>query len=87
MPKNISNEHILKNPEYTYRIRIAFTIKDLNNIVRWDLVCAKAVDLFGLPGNKYITDISTDWMDWIFKNEQDALIFKLKFSEVVVDNS
>jgi len=50
----------------------------------WDEVCYKAIDLFGLPGDRYITDISTEWMDWIFKDPKDAIIFKLKFSEVSV---
>jgi hypothetical protein len=40
------------------------------------------MEMFGLPGDRFVTDIAEDRMSWIFRNEQDAFIFKLKFSEV-----
>ena len=72
----------MRDPEFTHPVRI--TMRHNDDIMAWDEVCYKSIDLFGLPGDRYITDISTEWMDWIFKDPKDALIFKLKFSEVTV---
>ena len=74
----------MRDPVYTYSCRVTLG-DDLDNILRWDEVCYKAVELFGLPGGRYITDIGGECMDWIFKDEKDALLFKLKFGEVIVD--
>jgi hypothetical protein len=73
----------LHDPEYTHGVRVSLRT-DNDNILRWDEVCHKAVELFGLPGERYITDIDSNFMDWIFKDSEDALLFKLKFSEVML---
>jgi hypothetical protein len=52
-------------------------------MLRWDQICIDAIELFGLPGGRYITDIGGDSMDWIFRDQRDAVLFRLKFSEVV----
>ena len=57
----------------------------MDNILRWDRLCTDAIQLFGLPGDRYITDIGGDCMDWIFKDPKDALLFRLRFSEVTID--
>ena len=59
-------------------------LNDPNDIMGWDQVCIHTIELFGLPGKRYITDIGSESMDWIFKDPKDALIFKLKFSEVTL---
>ena len=48
----------------------------------WDDVCIYAIEHYGLPGEKYITDISVDRMVWSFRDSRDALMFKLRWSEV-----
>ena len=50
----------------------------------WDNLCAGAVELFGLPGDRYITDISEQSMTWSFRSDQDAVLFRLKFGEAMV---
>ena len=72
----------MRDPEYTYSVTIR--LNDPNDIMGWDEVCIAAIELFGLPGTRYITDIGNDCMDWIFKDSKDALLFKLKFSEVTL---
>jgi hypothetical protein len=51
-------------------------------VTAWDDVCIYAIEHYGLPGEKYITDISVDRMVWSFKDPKDALMFKLRWSEV-----
>jgi hypothetical protein len=49
---------------------------------RWDKVCIYAIEHYGLPGKNYITDMSVDRMIWSFRDPRDALMFKLRWSEV-----
>ena len=49
----------------------------------WDTLCASAVELFGLPGDRYITDIGEFSMTWSFRKDKDAVLFRLKFGEAV----
>jgi hypothetical protein len=54
----------------------------MNKPSRWDDVCIYAIEHYGLPGKNYITDMSVDRMVWSFKDPRDALMFKLRWSEV-----
>lgn len=49
----------------------------------WDHLCAAAVEMFGLPGDRYITDISEFSMTWSFRDDRDAVLFRLKFAEAM----
>jgi hypothetical protein len=70
----------LQDPEYTHPVKVE--LLDNNDIPHWDEICIQSIELFGLPGNRYITDIGGNAMSWIFKDQRDALLFKLKFSKV-----
>jgi hypothetical protein len=37
------------------------------------------VETFGLPGDRYVTDISTEHMTWFFRSDRDAVFMKLKY--------
>jgi hypothetical protein len=43
----------------------------------WDQMCIWSVEHFGLPGDRYTTEIDEQWMIWYFKNEQDQLLMTL----------
>ena len=43
----------------------------------WNEVCINALEVFGLPGDRYITHNDADFMDFIFKTERDAIHFSL----------
>ena len=47
----------------------------------WNETCANIVEHFGLPGDKYVTSVNTECMDFIFYNDKDALMCKLLVSE------
>lgn len=49
--------------------------------ILWNETCAKIIEHFGLPGGKYQTEISADFMRFNFVNERDALICKILISE------
>lgn len=83
-PKNTLNALILKNSNYPYHCTISWA-DERTNVTYWDGVCVEAVLLFGLPGDRYITDISESHMTWSFADSRDALLFKLKFSEALTN--
>jgi hypothetical protein len=78
---NISESFTLKDKEYNYYCTIPW--RDGDNNQHWDKICISAIELFGMPGKRYITYINQYQMSWIFKTPQDQLLFKLKFSESV----
>lgn len=41
----------------------------------WNEGCARACELFGLPGDRFMTQVCEDWMYFHFKSEQDATMF------------
>lgn len=53
----------------------------------WNEICANVVEQFGLPGDRYITEVGHFAevgifdMAFIFRDQQDLLLFKLKWSE------
>lgn len=73
---------ILREPEYTHHCTVPWVDRK-NPMFYWDTLCASAVELFGLPGDRYITDISEQSMTWSFRNDKDALLFRLKFGDAV----
>ena len=38
---------------------------------------SQVVEIFGLPGDRYVTEIAIDNMTFWFRERQDALLFKL----------
>ena len=80
---NIYGNTTLREPEYVHHCTIPWVKRD-NPLFYWDTVCANAVDLFGLPGDRYITDISEHSMTWSFRSDHDAVLFRLKFSEAIL---
>lgn len=48
--------------------------------IQWNEICADIVNHFGLPGDRYTTEVSVDEMLFFFKNEKDALMCTLLIS-------
>ena len=47
----------------------------------WNEMYAQTIELFGLPGDRYIALAHAITINFYFKIEQDQLLFKLKWSE------
>lgn len=58
------------------RVRIPWKKED---IIDWNETCTWAIEKFGLPGNKFTTDPTVDYMDFYFKDESDAVHFILRW--------
>jgi hypothetical protein len=57
------------------RVRIPWQKGDTIN--NWDETCAWAIEQYGLPGDKFETHATEDYMDFYFKDERDAILFQL----------
>jgi hypothetical protein len=65
--------------EHDYRVRIPFelSIQVERNINNWNETCARAIELFGLPGEKYTCRFTKNFIEFWFLDEKDAMIFEL----------
>jgi hypothetical protein len=45
----------------------------------WDETCIWAMEVYGLPGDKFYTHMTEDYMDFIFNDERDAIHFSLRW--------
>jgi hypothetical protein len=64
-----------------HEVHIPWNDYPTQSIVWWNELCAKVVEHFGLPGGKYKTDLSSDWMKFQFYDEKDAFLCKIMLSE------
>jgi len=71
----------LRDPKFKYPVTVKWG-RGADTMEYWNQMSIASIELFGLPGNRFITDISAEHMTWSFRSDQDALLFKLKFSEV-----
>jgi hypothetical protein len=61
-----------------YPVRIPWCDQD-GNIAPWDVICVWALETFGLPGDRFTTHPTEDYMDFVFYSKQDAEIFTLRW--------
>lgn len=64
-------------------VRIPWS-REHDNVYKWTEVCVRAVELFGLPGNRYQTHANVDYMDFIFESNKDALMFAIEHNGSIV---
>jgi hypothetical protein len=51
------------------------------NNVWWNETCANIIEHFGLPGDKYTTEVAADEMKFFFKDDREALMCKILVSD------
>ena len=58
-------------------IRVRISWETNNKYSAWNETCAWAIEKFGLPGDRFSTRATEDYMDFYFKDERDAILFQL----------
>jgi hypothetical protein len=71
----------LQEPQYTHPVTIEWGA-GAENETQWNDISIWCIETFGLPGDRYITDISTQHMTWFFRSVQDAVFMKLKYGNL-----
>ena len=69
---------ILKEPGYNWPVTVLWGA-GAENETQWNDISIWCIETFGLPGDRYVTDISTEHMTWFFRSDQDAVFMKLKY--------
>jgi hypothetical protein len=49
----------------------------------WNETCANILEHFGLPGDRYVTEITADHMHFDFSDDRDALLCKIMISDKI----
>ena len=49
----------------------------------WNETCASIVEVFGLPGNRFVYSPSVDFMTFTFKSKKDADVCRILLSEKI----
>jgi hypothetical protein len=75
--QNLQNQ--LKTPLNKPGIRVRIPWAKGDTIYRWDLTCIWALENFGLPGDRYITHPTEEYMDFYFNDSEDAVLFSLRW--------
>ena len=57
------------------RVRISW--QENHNIPTWNETCIWAIEQFGLPGDRFTTHATEEYMDFYFVDERDAILFQL----------
>jgi hypothetical protein len=62
----------------TYPVKITWTLStEDSNTLSWNETCARILETFGLPGDRYTTEISADYMTFNFSAAEDAVVATL----------
>jgi len=60
--------------------------RNYDNEYTWNEVCARAIERFGLPGDRFETHANVHYMDFVFKSNKDALMFAIEHNGQIVPN-
>jgi hypothetical protein len=63
--------------DFPWRSRISWH----SGPVSWNEICARVLEDFGFPGDRYVTEVGMFDVDFIFRDPKDLILFKLKWSE------
>jgi hypothetical protein len=63
---------------------VAMPWKSTQTETYWNESCADVVEVFGLPGGKYTTQVNPDLMIFYFKSEKDAALCRILLSEKIL---
>jgi hypothetical protein len=61
----------------TYSVKITWGLKDDDYNITWSETCARILEQFGLPGDRYTTEISPEYMIFNFTTQEDAMMATL----------
>jgi len=60
--------------------------RNSDNEKYWNEICIRAIEIYGLPGDRYQTHANVNYMDFIFNSNKDALMFAIEHNGKIVPN-
>lgn len=65
---------------YNHNVKITWTLGQ-DSDEWWNEVCAWALEEFGLPGQRFVTELTEDYMVFKFKDKEDAAVMVLRWGK------
>jgi len=64
---------------YNFRVKIPFSneVGSTAWMNTWNEICATAIEMFGLPGEKYTCRFTPTALEFWFRDDKDAMMFEL----------
>ena len=66
--------------DYQHTIQVDW-YPDNHTTIWWNETCAMVLEVFGLPGDRYIYKPHVDYMEFHFKTPQDAFLCQILLSD------
>lgn len=63
-----------------YKVRVDWKLGQ-DSTEWWDKTCIWVLEEFGLPGGRYKTELTEDYMIFDFNNKEDAVIMMLRWGK------
>ena len=54
-----------------------------DSIPIWDEITISIIERFGLPGDKYTTELTDSYMNFVFNDEREGLVCQLLVSDYI----
>jgi len=71
--------------EFPFQVKINWT--DEQGTIWWNETCASVLEVFGLPGHRYIYKPSFDFMEFWFKTDRDFMLAKILLADRNIDSA
>ena len=66
----------LEDIKHKYCVKIPFS-SVFGAISDWNEQCAMAIQMFGLPGDRFVCCVTPSHVEFLFRDEKDAIFFEL----------
>lgn len=77
--RNWGKKKEMEEGGFIHNIRVPW--ESNNSTYLWNEICADIVEVFGLPGDRFMSHPTMDYMDFNFKSEKDMELCKILISE------
>lgn len=67
----------MQDPDFPHGAQIKWGHR-ANTETQWDQIATWGIETFGLPGDRYITDVNVNDMVWWFRDPRDQTLFVLR---------
>lgn len=65
---------------YVHVINVPWTNK-IDGNPGWNVLCANVIEVFGLPGDRFVSHPKPQSMSFYFKSEKDAMLCQILLSD------
>ncbi len=76
----LSQARVITVKKFSYKVRVNW---DNQSVPWWNECCAMVLEVFGLPGDRFVYHPFEDFMEFHFKSKKDADLCRILLSEKI----